>query len=279
MDGTYRSVGFLQKVWQSARDAGRAILDVYHRPDLGTREKADASPITDADLAAQRIIERDLKRITPDIPRLSEESAHAPYAERRAWKRFWLVDPLDGTREFVHRRDEFTVNIALIEDGVPRLGVVYAPVLDVGWLGAVGHGAWRVDTHDGEEVEKPIRVAERIADEPKILVSYSHPSPQLTRYLEHLPPHSLVPMGSSLKFCRLAEGGADLYPRLGPTMEWDTGAAHAVLTAAGGQVVDFSGTPLTYNREDLKNPNFVALGPPGFPWQDAWQAMNVTVGA
>lgn len=279
MDGTYRSVGFLQNVWQIACDAGEAILEVYNRPDLGTREKADSSPITDADLASQRIIERELGSLTPDIPRLSEESAHAPFAERRAWKRFWLVDPLDGTREFVHRRDEFTVNIALIEDGAPRLGVVYAPVLGVGWLGAVGHGAWRVERRDGGEQETTIHVAEGTATEPSVLVSYSHPSPELTRYLEHLPPHRLVPMGSSLKFCHLAEGKADFYPRLGPTMEWDTGAAHAVLQAAGGDVLDFSGRPLTYNqREGLKNPHFVALGPADFPWQDAWQAMNATVG-
>ena len=287
MEATYRSVGFLQEVWQLAREAGDAILAVYNRSDLGTRQKADDSPVTDADLASQAIIDRGLQALSPDIPRLSEETAQASYAERRAWKRFWLVDPLDGTKEFVHRRDEFTVNIALIEDGRPKLGVVFAPALGYGFVGSVGDGAWRLDlvgdVVDGDLVhgeiqERPIRVAESTASEPKILVSYSHPSEALTRYLEHLPPHALVSMGSSLKFCRLAEGEADFYPRLGPTMEWDTGAAQAVLEAAGGRVLEFSGEALTYNRESLKNPHFVAVGPSDFPWQSAWQAMDTAVG-
>jgi len=266
----YRSVGLLEETWQLAREAGAAILDVYRRPDLGTRAKADDSPITDADLASQKIIDRGLQRLTPDWPRLSEETVHAEFEERRLWQRFWLIDPLDGTREFVHRRDEFTVNIALIENGIPSMGIVYAPVLDLGFVGAQGYGAWRLS--DGQE--QPIRVAETPSSFPKILVSFSHPSQELSRYLEHLPPHQLIRMGSSLKFCRLAEGAADLYPRLGPTMEWDTGAADAVLRAAGGQVVDFGGEPLCYNKESLRNPNFVALGPTSFPWQNPWQAMS-----
>lgn len=266
----YRSVGLLEETWQLARKAGQAILDVYRRPDLGTRKKEDSSPITDADLASQVIIDRGLQNLTPDLPRLSEETAQAAFQTRRNWQRYWLIDPLDGTREFVNRRDEFTVNIALVEDGEPVLGVVYAPVLDLGFVGAAGHGSWRLD---GDR-QHPIRVSEVVDSIPKVLVSFSHPGVELSRYLEQLPPHELVRMGSSLKFCRLAEGLADFYPRLGPTMEWDTGAADAVLRAAGGQVIDFNGQPLRYNKENLRNPNFVALGPLSFPWQEAWRAVN-----
>ncbi len=270
MDMGYRSVGLLEETWQCARKAGAAILEVYRRPDLGAREKEDSSPITDADLASQEIIDHGLQDLTPDLPRLSEETAHADFQTRRTWRRYWLIDPLDGTREFVNRRDEFTVNIALIEDERPVLGVVYAPVLDLGFVGAVGHGSWRLD---GDR-QQPIRVSEEVQPTPKVLVSFSHPGKELSRYLEQLPPHELVRMGSSLKFCRLAEGLADVYPRLGPTMEWDTGAADAVLRAAGGHVIDFDGQPLRYNKEQLQNPNFVALGPSSFPWQEAWRAVN-----
>lgn len=277
MKRTYRSVGLLEQAWQCARDAGRAILEVYRRPDLGTRRKDDQSPVTDADLAAQAVIDRRLQELTPDWPRLSEETAHAPYEERRHWPRFWLIDPLDGTREFVHRRDEFTVNIAAIEEGSPRLGVVYAPVLDTGWVGAVSQGAWRLEPDgQGGYTEHPMRVSDLPSDPLQVLVSYSHPGERLTRYLEHLPSHLLVAMGSSLKFCHLAAGRGDLYPRWSPTCEWDTAAAHAVLKAAGGDVLDFSGSPLAYNKADLKNPHFIAFGPPAIR-QEAWRALNTTL--
>ena len=256
----------LDEIVPIARRAGEAIVEIYNQVDPGVTYKADDSPLTRADLESHRIIEAGLSELSVDIPLLSEEGASAPYDSRSVWRRFWLVDPLDGTKEFIRRNGEFTVNIALIEDGAPAAGVVYAPTLDRCFVGAVGVGAWRMD--DASE-RRPIEAGGTGGDELVIAASRSHAGPHLKAFLEALPDHRLISMGSSLKLCLVAEGLADCYPRLGPTMEWDTAAAHAVISAAGGQVLDFEGRSLRYNKEDLHNPHFIVLGSRAVPWRAA----------
>jgi 3'(2'), 5'-bisphosphate nucleotidase len=185
---------------------------------------------------------------------LSEESAAAEYETRRLWRSYWLVDPLDGTKEFIKRNGEFTVNIALIEDGVPVMGVVHAPVLDVTYYAERGRGAF---VQRGDAPATPIRAVLHAKGEPvKVVASRSHSDERTTALLARLGEHECVSMGSSLKLCLVAEGKAHLYPRLGPTMEWDTAAAHAVVNVAGGMVVDSAGEPLRYNKPDLHNSEF-----------------------
>jgi 3'(2'), 5'-bisphosphate nucleotidase len=240
-----------------ARKAGAAILEVYNGADFSVEHKDDNSPLTAADRAAHHVIVDGLAALTPDIPVLSEEGKDVPYEERSRWQRFWLVDPLDGTKEFIKRNGEFTVNIALIEDGRPRFGVVYAPALDALYVGEVGGGAWK---QEGDGERKPLQVRTPAEGEGHAVVkSRSHPSGELAEYLETINVADSVPVGSSLKFCVVAEGRATLYPRFGPTMEWDTGAGHAVVEAAGGKVVraDVPGEPLRYNKENLLNGFFI----------------------
>jgi 3'(2'), 5'-bisphosphate nucleotidase len=247
-----------------AREAGRAILAVY-ACDFDVEAKADRSPLTEADLAAHACIRDGLAALDPALPMLSEESAAHELSGRRDWTRYWLVDPLDGTREFVKRNGEFTVNIALIEDGRTVFGVVYAPVLDELFWGQAGHGAFL----RGPEGDVELR-ARRPAPRPlRVAVSRSHLDPRSAALLGRLEQPVSVGLGSSLKFCRLAEGRVDVYPRFGPTGEWDTAAGQAVLEAAGGAVLDLAGQPLTYNqRESLINPDFIALGDPELPWKE-----------
>jgi len=258
------SLGVLERVAAIAREAGREILGVYAAGAVASTAKADDSPLTAADLRAHRLIVRRLGEITPELPVLSEEAAHVPFAERSQWRRYWLVDPLDGTREFLSRNGEFTVNIALIEGHAPALGIVHVPVTDTTYRGLPGEGAWR---ERGSEPAERIRVAARSAAPLRVVGSRSHRGDSLDALLGRLGAHELVAIGSSLKFCRVAEGAADVYPRLGPTSEWDTAAAHAVLLAAGGGVSALDGTPLAYNtREELLNPFFVAFGPRDRDW-------------
>ena len=246
-----------------AEDAGRAILKVY-ATDFEVQSKDDASPVTQADLAAHRWIEAGLKSLTPDIPIISEESGLADFEERSTWKHYWIVDPLDGTREFVNRNDEFTVNIALVEDGVAILGVVHVPVYGRTYVGCEGLGAQR---RDGDSDPVSIRVAASTAAPARIVGSRSHRGKSLDAYLAAIGEHDMVPMGSSLKFCVIAEGGADLYPRLGPTSEWDTAAAQAVVEQAGGRVVTLDGKPMKYNtKADILNPHFLVIGPADRDW-------------
>ncbi len=246
-----------------AEDAGHAILEVYST-DFTVQSKEDASPVTQADLAAHRWIDAGLRSLTPDIPVISEEAGLADFEERSTWGLYWIVDPLDGTREFVNRNDEFTVNIALIEDGVAILGVVHVPVFRRTYIGCRGLGAQRRDA-GGEAV--PIRVAESSGTPPRIVGSRSHRGKSLDAYLAALGEHDMVPMGSSLKFCVVAEGDADLYPRLGPTSEWDTAAAQAVVEQAGGSVVTLDGKPMKYNtKADILNPHFFVIGPADRDW-------------
>ncbi len=229
-------------------------MEVYRGDGIGEISKADGSPLTLADLAAQRLIIEGLTRLTPDIPILSEESAVIPYAERERWKRFWLVDPLDGTKEFIKRNGEFTVNIALIENGEPVLGVVYAPALEVNYYAARGTGAFM---QRGDSAAQSIRVKSRSAGETlKVVASRTHSDARTEALLERLGEYQCISMGSSLKLCLVAEGAAHFYPRLGPTMEWDTAAAHAVVNEAGGRVSDLNGDELHYNKVDLHNPEF-----------------------
>jgi 3'(2'), 5'-bisphosphate nucleotidase len=221
--------------------------------------KDDNSPLTLADLESQRIIIEGLRRITPDIPVLSEESAQAPWSVRQSWHELWVVDPLDGTREFVKRNGEFTINIALVCDHEPVLGLVAAPAQDVLYWGAAGIGAF---CRDERGTERPIGVLPPVAPL-RVVGSRSHMSPETAAYLAGFPPHVMTGVGSSLKFCLLAAGRAELYPRFGPTSEWDTAAGQALLEAAGGQVTRMDGHRLRYNcRESLINGDFVAFTHP-----------------
>ncbi|MDX1380672.1 MAG: 3'(2'),5'-bisphosphate nucleotidase CysQ [Xanthomonadales bacterium] len=250
-------------VVELARRAGDAILEVYAR-DFDVVAKEDDSPLTQADLASHRVIRDGLKALTPDWPVLSEESAAIPWATRREWARYWLVDPLDGTKEFVNRNGEFTVNIALIEDHHPTLGAVHVPVSGRSFLGIPGDGAW-VREDDGEPAA--IGARQPHAHPPVVVASRSHGSEAVEALLERLGEHERVSMGSSLKFCRVAEGRADFYPRLGPTSEWDTAAAQAVVEGAGGRVVTLDGKALAYNtKQDILNPHFLVFGDPGRDW-------------
>jgi 3'(2'), 5'-bisphosphate nucleotidase len=248
---------YMQQVMRIARRAGAAIMEVYHSGDSGETSKADNSPLTLADLAAHRIIVEELAGLTPDIAILSEEAADIAYPVRSQWTRYWLVDPLDGTREFIKRNGEFTVNIALIESGEPVLGVVYAPVLDVCYYGARGSGAF---VQRGNAAAQPIAVKPHTAGETiRVVASRSHSDARTEALLKQLGDCQCISMGSSLKLCLVAEGEAHFYPRLGPTMEWDTAAAHAVVNAAGGIVCNLAGEELRYNKVDLHNPEFLVL--------------------
>lgn len=248
-----------------ARAAGEEIMRIY-AGEFTVDMKEDKSPVTDADLAAHRVINTDLQRITPGMPVLSEESAGIPFSERGRWESYWLVDPLDGTKEFINKNGDFTVNIALIQRGVPLLGVVYVPVTGMSYYGCAGVGAFKRD-RDGQA--SPIKVRKLIEGAPvKVVASRSHRGPLLDGYLEKLGPHETVSRGSSLKFCLVADGTADVYPRLGPTSEWDTGAGHAVVLAAGGQVIGMDGKPLPYNSKDsLLNPHFIAYADSSRDWR------------
>ena len=248
-----------------AREAATRILAVYDTA-FDVEHKADASPLTEADLASHHCIVDGLKRLTPDVPVLSEESAHlVGEAERRGWARSWLVDPLDGTREFVKRNGEFTVNIALIEDGVAVFGVIQQPVTGALWHGTLGEGAFR---REGD-ADAPIRCRRPAAAPLRVAASRSHRDARTEAFMARLGEIEPVAQGSSLKFCRIAEGAMDVYPRFGPTSEWDTGAGQAIVEAAGGLVVDPRGRPLRYNQRDtILNGDFLAVGDPGLPWRE-----------
>ncbi len=249
-----------------ARRAGDAILEVYAR-DFAVQSKADHSPLTEADMAAHRIIVRELEQLTPALPILSEEASDIAWQVRRQWSRYWLVDPLDGTREFVKRNGEFTVNIALIDAGIAVLGIVHAPVLDYLVHAQRGVGAWLRTTGRGTDLDL---VSQRPAPTPlRVAASRSHLDPRTQAVLDAIGEHERIGLGSSLKFCRLAEGRMDVYPRFGPTSEWDTAAGQCVLEAAGGAVLGLDGEPFRYNRgESLINPDFIALGDPQLPWRN-----------
>lgn len=249
-----------------AHDAGKAILDVYST-EFEVEEKADKSPLTAADLASHNLIIERLHRLTPEIPILSEESASLPFEERARWQTYWLVDPLDGTREFVKRNGEFTVNIALIHQHKSILGVINVPVLDVDYFAWQDGGSFK--SEQGDSAQK-ISVR-KLTDNPDTLLtvagSRSHGSQMMQHYMDKLGHVETISMGSSLKFCLVAEGKADLYPRLGLTSEWDTAAAHCIVEQAGGYITRTDMTPLDYNTKDsLLNPFFFVFGDNSRDW-------------
>lgn len=250
--------------------AGEAILEVY-RTDFEVENKSDESPLTQADLAAHHIIADALHELTPDIPLISEESEPPDFATRSGWSSYWLVDPLDGTKEFVNRNGEFTVNIALIEAHEPSFGVVGVPVQNKIFVGDNTRGVAHL-YRDGTKSEISGGRREPGDGSLNVVASRSHGGERLEQYLDTVAKSfaqlTRTPVGSSLKLCTLANGDADFYPRLGPTNEWDIGAAHAVLKAAGGEIYTFDGEPLRYNRkESFLNPEFYAVADREFPWQ------------
>jgi 3'(2'), 5'-bisphosphate nucleotidase len=252
--------GLLEAVCAIAREAGTSILEVYGT-DFTVQLKEDRSPVTRADHEADRIIRRRLDELVPQLPVLSEETS--PDAQRLEWPRYWLVDPLDGTREFLKRNGEFTVNIALVSEHRAVLGVVYAPAIGDLYWGAIDAGAW---TQRGASPPRAIRVRHAGAVV-RVVGSRSHPDANLTAYVARLGSHEWRVMGSSLKVCLVACGEADVYPRFGPTSEWDTGAAQAILESAGGRMIDLAGQPLRYNtKAHLLNPHFLAIGDPRRDW-------------
>ncbi len=251
-----------------ANAAAAEILAIYEHP-FDVEHKGDDSPLTAADLASHRRIVDGLQRITPEIPVLSEESAEDVAAQRRDWSRLWLVDPLDGTREFVKRNGEFTVNIALIEDGEAVFGVIQAPAQGVLWWGDRVHGAYR--RAEGGEVALNTR-APALAPL-RVAASRSHRDARTEAFMAKMTAATgtleTVGVGSSLKFCWVAEGAIDIYPRFAPTSEWDTAAGQAILEAAGGRVLDPQGRPLRYNQRDtVLNGDFIALGDAQLPWRE-----------
>jgi 3'(2'), 5'-bisphosphate nucleotidase len=246
-----------------AREAGAAILDVY-AGEFDVTKKGDDSPLTIADLRAHRIIAAGLARLAPGVPVISEEAAVPPLAERAHWEWLWLVDPLDGTREFVERSGEFTVNIALIRGHAAVLGVLHVPLTGVDYFAAIGSGAFR-QGRDG--VAARIAPRSRIDGRPRVVASRSHRGSRLDGFFARLGPHEFRPLGSAAKFGLVADGSADLYPRVGPTSEWDTAAGQAIAEIAGARVVGRDGAPLAYNaRDTLINPDFVCYADPSRPW-------------
>jgi len=246
-----------------ATQAGERIMAIYRSGDFSVTHKGDDSPLTQADLAAHRYIADELARLAPEIPLLSEEDADIAYSTRSTWTRYWLVDPLDGTREFIRRNPDFTVNIALIVDGYPQLGVVHAPALGISWIAAEGVGCWRI-----ENGERRALKTRRKPELPVFVISQSHQNPALAEFLSRAPKHEAVSRGSSLKFCLIAEGLADLYPRTGPISEWDSGAGQCVAEQAGAQVLRLpERTRLGYNEKaSLINPLFAVIGDPSADW-------------
>ncbi|MFK3725886.1 3'(2'),5'-bisphosphate nucleotidase CysQ [Pseudomonas monteilii] len=269
----------MQAVVTLARRAGEAIMPFW-RAGVAVTAKADDSPVTAADLAAHAVIEAGLNALAPDIPVLSEEDCDIPLAQREGWTRWWLVDPLDGTKEFIAGSEEFTVNIALVERGEVVFGVVVMPVNGRSYHGGRGLGAWRADAGD---VERPIRVRRQppAGERFTVVASRRHSSPRQEALLaglgDALGELTLANIGSSLKFCLLAEGAADCYPRLAPTSQWDTAAAQGVLEGAGGEVLDLEGQRFAYPpRESLLNAHFLAL-PAAAPWRQTLLTLASTV--
>lgn len=259
----------LKPAVELAMEAGRKIMEIY-RSDFRVGRKQDDSPLTAADLAAHHCLVEGLQSLSgASYPVLSEEAADTPFEERSKWETYWLIDPLDGTKEFVKRNDEFTVNIALIHRHKPVLGVVYAPALDICYFGSEGCGAFK---QTGRNEPKQIYAYSRARHPLVVVGSRSHAGPETETYLHRLGEYELKSIGSSLKFCLVAEGAADIYPRLGPTSEWDTAAAQCVVEAAGGGVRNLRNETLAYNaKPSLLNPYFVVFGDHSRNWtEQAW---------
>ncbi len=262
------------EVSRIAHAAGARILDIYER-GFEVYTKSDGSPLTTADRASHEYIVEQLSVIDSEVPVLSEESAEDSYSGRRNWKQFWLVDPIDGTREFVKRNGEFTVNIALIDERRPVLGVVHTPVKGLTHWAHDGGPARR---GNGRAQTRIIRAREYHGGPAKVVASRSHARDSLIRFLHRLKQreggYDVTNMGSALKICLIAEGRGDVYPRLGPTYEWDTAAAQCVLEAAGGKLTDCSGASLRYNKKSLLNPWFVATGAGDYDWYGLFEGIT-----
>ncbi|MBD3897772.1 3'(2'),5'-bisphosphate nucleotidase CysQ [Halomonas sp. ML-15] len=249
--------------------AGREVMAIYQR-DFSVETKDDQSPLTEADMASHHALVALLEELTPDVPVLSEESAEIPFSTRQAWQRYWLIDPLDGTKEFINKNGEFTLNVALVEEGVPVFGIVHAPVLQTTWVGQVGGEAFKIV----QGIYANIQVRELPDPETapwKVVGSRRHGAETFEAFCSALPAYECVSMGSSLKLCLVAEGNADLYPRLAPTSEWDTAAAQAVVTASGGEVLNAETLePLRCNQqESVLNPFFIVCGQRDERWTEA----------
>ena len=249
-----------------AKVAGETILDLFV-PEITVTQKDNNTPLTDADLAANKFIIGQLDCIDPEVPVCTEESCEASNEERKSWHTYWLVDPLDGTREFINQNGEFSVNIALIHNGIPILGVVHAPVLDITYWATQGGGAWK---QSGEEEPRQISVREATDDQVTVAISWATQlSPALQKFLDNLGEHRELRMGGALKSCLVAEGRADVYPCFGPTGEWDTAAAQCIVEEAGGKMIDTQSNTLRYNtRDSLINPDFFAQGISNRRWTD-----------
>lgn len=247
-----------EQITDVANDAAVAILAIYNRDEIEVENKHDDSPLTKADMAAHDLILERLERLTPEIPVLSEEAADV---DRTDWNRFWLVDPLDGTKEFIKRNGEFTVNIALVENGVPVLGIVNAPALDTAYIG-YGDTAYKITSGDKTKISAEVGDS----NSTKIVASRSHRDEDTDAFIEQFDNPEILSIGSSLKLCMVAEGKAHIYPRLAPTMEWDTAAGDAIVRAAGGRVSQLNGKTLEYNKQDLHNPFFVVTGSDAPDW-------------
>ena len=252
----------INNVIDLTRQAGSTILEVYGTEfDIDTKEdkrggKIYLSPVTEADKRAHIIIMEGLKKLTPNIPLLSEEGQEISFEARSKWGVYWLVDPLDGTKEFIKKNDEFTVNIALLENKQPVFGVVYAPALNKLYFGSSEKGSFK--SNEGDTFT-PISVNSQVTNPVQIAVSRSHPSLKMNSFISQFDKYDLHPMGSSLKICSVSDGTVHFYPRLGPTMEWDTAASHAIIRAAGGELINIgTNEPLEYNKKDLLNPEFIA---------------------
>jgi len=249
----------------AAKKAGTEVMSFYHQGNFTSETKADDSPVTSADLAANRVIMDQLQSLTPDIPIISEEVGTVALTERQKWQRYWLLDPIDGTGEFIIGSGDFAVNIALVENGWPSLGVIHAPDHHLTYFAQRGLGAFK----DNGQSHHQIRVAEYHAERPvKVAISRRQELGLMGQYLNKEFDFEYIALGScSLKNCLIAEGGADCYLRIGPTGEWDTGASHCIIEQAGGSIIDSEFQPLSYNRRDsLINPDFITLGSGEFPW-------------
>ena len=256
-----------------AIQAGDEQLRYFGDQNLDIKLKEDDSPLTQADLGADQIITRGLKKIRPDIPVLSEESPDISYSDRKNWEYYWLVDPLDGTKEFIKKNNEFTVNIALIHENQSILGVIHAPAKKKTYYGIKGKGAFRVRQ---DQADEQIMTSDYRGSRLKVIGSRSHGNKRIRSFLDKRVDYEFIEMGSSLKFCMIADGIAHLYLRFGPTMEWDTAAGDCILREAGGTLTDLEDNPLVYNKPDLTNPEFVALANPPFPWKDYFNKEGIS---
>jgi 3'(2'), 5'-bisphosphate nucleotidase len=246
----------IDEIISIAQKAGKAILEVYNSENFEVEIKDDNSPLTKADKASNKIIEIGLNKLNPDIPILSEEGKEISFEDRRNWNMFWCVDPLDGTKEFIKRNGEFTVNIALIKNDLPILGIIYVPVTGETYYGALGEGSYKIDSN---EIKRPIMVSsKKLTEELTVVQSRSHSGDEENNFYSNYRINKRLSKGSSLKICLVAEGIADIYFRGGPTWEWDTAAGHSILTSAGGSFVNKDKSELKYNKEVLKHYGFIA---------------------